>query len=171
MNVKLNHNFSPEKDNNEPKLNIKYFDYGYSHDVLNINKNNRKNPKEKVLNIIKDKGGQYHYENYLYMLYYNLLTYENNDQTFSFGDDVDMSLIDYAELTIRQQLKNKLIKRLAKDIDNNAFYVYLSEKETLSLESGDCQLQVKIKLTDGGIVASSIETLTVNEILNGGVML
>ena len=91
--------------------------------------------------------------------------------TFSFGDDVDMSLIDYAELTIRQQLKNKLIKRLAKDIDNNAFYVYLSEKETLSLESGDCQLQVKIKLTDGGIVASSIETLTVNEILNGGVML
>jgi len=91
--------------------------------------------------------------------------------TFSFGDDVDMSLIDYAELTIRQQLKNKLIKRLAKDIENNAFYVYLSEKETLSLESGDCQLQVKIKLTDGGIVASSIETLTVNEILNGGVML
>ena len=91
--------------------------------------------------------------------------------TFSFGDDVDMSLIDYAELTIRQQLKNKLIKRLAKDIDNNAFYVYLSEKETLSLESGDCQLQVKIKPTDGGIVASSIETLTVNEILNGGVML
>jgi len=91
--------------------------------------------------------------------------------TFSFGDDVDMSLIDYAELTIRQQLKNKLIKRLAKDVENNAFYVYLSEKETLSLESGDCQIQVKIKLTDGGIVASSIETLTVNEILNGGVML
>lgn len=91
--------------------------------------------------------------------------------TFSFGDDVDMSLIDYAELTIRQRTKNKLIKRLAKDVENNAFYVYLNEKETLSLESGDCQIQVKIKLTDGGIVASSIETLTVNEILNGGVML
>lgn len=91
--------------------------------------------------------------------------------TFSFGDDVDMSLIDYAELTIRQRTKNKLIKRLAKDVENNAFYVYLSEKETLSLDSGDCQIQVKIKLTDGGIVASSIETLTVNEILDGGVML
>lgn len=91
--------------------------------------------------------------------------------TFSFGDDVDMSLIDYAELTIRQRTKNKFIKRLAKDVENNAFYVYLSEKETLSLDSGNCQIQVKIKLTDGGIVASSIETLTVNEILDGGVML
>ena len=91
--------------------------------------------------------------------------------TFSFGDDVDMSLIDYAEMTINQKGKNRIIKRLTKDTEQNLFSVFLSEKETLSLDSGICKLQVKIKLTDGGIVASSIETLSVNEILNGGVML
>ena len=91
--------------------------------------------------------------------------------TFSFGDDIDMSLIDYAELTINQKGKNKIIKRLIKDTEKVEFSVFLSEKETLSLEAGKCQIQVKIKLTDNGIVASSIETLSVNDILNGGIML
>lgn len=91
--------------------------------------------------------------------------------TFSFGDDVDISLIDYAEVTIRQKQKNKIIRKLSKDTENEEFSVFLSEKETLLLEAGTCQLQVKIKLHDGGIVASSIETISVNDILNGGVML
>ena len=91
--------------------------------------------------------------------------------TFSFGEDVDMSLIDYAEVTINQNEKNIIIKRLEKDTEANVFRVFLSEQETLLLKAGKCRIQVKIKLNDGGIAASSIEILTVNEILNGGVML
>ena len=91
--------------------------------------------------------------------------------TFYFGDDVDMSLIDYGEVTINQGEKNRIIKKLVKDVEKKEFNVFLSEKETLSLKAGSCKVQVKIKLNDGAIVASSIETLTVNEILNGGVML
>lgn len=91
--------------------------------------------------------------------------------TFSFGDDVDMKQIDYAEVTINQNGKNLIIKKLAKDVEEKVFRVFLSEAETLSFKAGTCKVQVKFKLTDGGIAASSIETLTVNEILNGGVML
>ena len=47
--------------------------------------------------------------------------------TFSFGEDVDMSLIDYAEVTINQNEKNIIIKRLEKDTEANVFRVFLSE--------------------------------------------
>lgn len=91
--------------------------------------------------------------------------------TFSFGDDVDMSLINYGEVTFNQNGKNVIIKKLAKDTVEKVFRVFLSETETLLFKPGKCNVQVKLKLKDGGIAASSIEILTVNEILNGGVML
>ena len=91
--------------------------------------------------------------------------------TFDFGDDIDISLIDYAEVTINQNQKNLIIKRLAKDTEEKVFRVFLNEKETLLFKPGTCRIQVKFKLNDGGIAASSIETLNVNEILNGGIML
>ncbi len=91
--------------------------------------------------------------------------------TFSFGEELDVSLVSYAEMTIEQRGKNVIVKRLALDTEEETFNVFLSEKETLSLKEGTCRVQVKFKLNDGGIVTSSIETLSVNEVLNGGVML
>ena len=87
MNVKINPHLSHENTLDENLIKINYFDYGYSHDILDINKNiNKDNNKSEKSKIINDKGGKYHYENYLYMLYYNLLTYENNDPIFSFDN-------------------------------------------------------------------------------------
>lgn len=91
--------------------------------------------------------------------------------TFFFGDEIDMNLVDYAEVTVNQRGKNLIVKKLVKDTEKNEFSVFFSEKETLSLKEGTCRVQVKFKLLDGGIATSSIETLYVNEILNGGVML
>ena len=85
-------------------------------------------------------------------------------------DELDISLVDYAEMTINQNGQNKIIKRLGLD-EELAFGVLLTEKETLGLKPGTCKIQVKIKLKDGNIVASNIETMTVNDILNGAVML
>lgn len=91
--------------------------------------------------------------------------------TFSFGEELDVSLVLYAEMTIEQRGKNVIVKRLALDTEEETFNVFLSEKETLSLKEGTCRVQIKFKLKDGGIVTSSIETLSVNEVLNGGIML
>lgn len=91
--------------------------------------------------------------------------------TFSFGEELDVSLVLYAEMTIEQRGKNVIVKRLALDTEAETFNVFLSEKETLLLKEGTCRVQVKFKLNDGGVVTSSIETLSVNEVLNGGVML
>ena len=77
MNIKLNKNLSSDK--NCPDIKRPY-DYGYNHQRLNINNNNEK------IKIINDKGGLYHYENYKYLLYFNLLTYKNKDEVFSFDN-------------------------------------------------------------------------------------
>lgn len=91
--------------------------------------------------------------------------------TFFFGDDIDVTLVDYAEMTIQQRGKNLIVKRLSLDTETSKFSVFLSEKETLSLKEGTCRVQVKFKLKGGQIVTSSVETIFVNEVLNGGVML
>ena len=77
MNIKLNTNLSSGKTCPDIK---KPFDYGYKHQRLNIINN-----KEKI-KMINEKGGLYHYENYKYLLYFNLLTYENKDEIFSFDN-------------------------------------------------------------------------------------
>lgn len=92
--------------------------------------------------------------------------------SFSFSEDeLDIQMVDYAELTISQNQKNIIIKKLAFDSKEQAFLVALTEKETLLLKAGSCQMQVKIKLKDKNIVSTNIETVLVNEILNGEVML
>jgi len=60
-----------------------YFDYGFKHDILNINTAPGK------IKIINDKGSLYQSENYLYMLYFNLLTYEDkeDEKVFSFDNN------------------------------------------------------------------------------------
>ena len=91
--------------------------------------------------------------------------------SFTFDkNELDMSLVDYAEMTINQDGENVIIKKLGLD-ENNDLGVVLSEKETLNLREGQCKVQVKIKLKDNNVVASNIATIPVTEILNGEVML
>ena len=91
--------------------------------------------------------------------------------SFSFDEDIDFTLIDYCEATFSQNGKNIIIKRLKRNYSDKVYECVLSEKDTLLLKPGTCKVQVKIKLKDGGIVATNIAVLTVNEILNGEVML
>lgn len=88
--------------------------------------------------------------------------------SFSF-DEVEITQIKYAEITVNQKGRNVIIKKLTRN--GKTFYANFSETDTLSLESGTCDVQVKVKLKDGNVIATDIETLTVNEILNGEVML
>lgn len=84
-------------------------------------------------------------------------------------DEIKTSLIDYAELTINQNEKNILVKKLKQN--GNEFSVTLTEQETLSLKPGDCKVQCKIRLKDGNITATKVEKILINDILNQEVML
>ena len=81
MNEIISPNLS--KDIN-PKVifNVKNFDNQNEHDILNIDIQNK-------IKINNNNGTMYQYENYLYMLYYNLLTYENykNYNIYSFDNE------------------------------------------------------------------------------------
>lgn len=91
--------------------------------------------------------------------------------SFAFDpDEIDITMIDYVEMTINQNGKNVIIKKLALD-EEGAFGVQLSEADTLNLKPGQCKIQVKVKLNDNNVLASNIETVSVNDILNGGIML
>ena len=91
--------------------------------------------------------------------------------SFSFDQEIDYKLVDYCEMTLNQNGKNIIIKRLKRNYKDNLYECLLNEKETLLLVPGTCKIQVKIKLKDGGIVATNVSIVTVNEILNGEVML
>ena len=90
--------------------------------------------------------------------------------TLSFKfDDIKTTMIDYVELTVNQDGNNIIIKKLSQL--GGSFFCRLSEKETLNLKSGTCKVQCKIKLKDGSITATKIESMLVNDILNQEVML
>jgi len=78
MNEKINPNLIKENTS----FNVKKFDNQNEHDILNIDSHNK-------IKINNNNMSIYQYENYLYMLYYNLLTYENykNKNIFSFDSD------------------------------------------------------------------------------------
>ena len=87
-----------EANNTKENISIKkYYDYSFNHDILNINNVNGK------IKIINDKGGLYHYENYLYLLYFSILTDENCDKysIFSF-DKTEFIFKLFTELINRQ---------------------------------------------------------------------
>ena len=80
MNEKINPNLSKDI-NSKTSINVKNFDNKNEHDILNIDN------QKKI--IIINNGSIYQYENYLYMLYYNLLTYDNykNNNIYSFDSE------------------------------------------------------------------------------------
>lgn len=79
-------------------------------------------------------------------------------------DNFEYSNIVKAELTIQQSGANVIIKPLTVAEDN--VYCELSEVETLSLDEGQCKLQIKMMLQDGNIIASNVINSTMKEILN-----
>lgn len=88
--------------------------------------------------------------------------------SFSF-DEVDIKQIKYGELTISQNGHNVIIKKLQRN--GKIYFTNLSEIETLQLRPGNCDIQAKVKLKDGNVIATDIETIVVNDVLNGEVML
>ena len=85
-------------------------------------------------------------------------------------EDVDYSLIEKAELTIRQGGKNVLIKNMKIYVEQTVLQVKLNQIETLSLKDGECQLQIKVLFRDGNVAATNIVTVNIQDILHGEVI-
>ena len=88
--------------------------------------------------------------------------------SFTF-DEIDINQIKYAEITLNQNGKNVLIKKLKRT--GKIYYAYFSEEETLNLKEGICEVQTKVKLKDGNVIATDIEKIIINDILHEEVML
>lgn len=64
-----------------------------------------------------------------------------------------------------QQNENEKTYQASPD-DKGIFKVWLSQYDTLSFSSGIANIQVKMKLKDGNVVASSVYRVHIFEILN-----
>ena len=90
------------------------------------------------------------------------------NMTFSF-DEIDIAQIKYAEITLNQNGVNVLIKKLKRY--EKIYTVNFTEEETLQLKEGFCDVQAKVKLKDGNVIATDIERIPVNRLLHDEVML
>lgn len=89
--------------------------------------------------------------------------------TLFYDLDVEPSLIKYAELTMNQNEKNVIVKKLKW---NGARYITtLTEEETLSLRPGNCKVQIKMKFKDGNVSSTTIDNIFVKDVLNEEIML
>lgn len=77
--------------------------------------------------------------------------------------DVDMSLVQYASVVIRQG-ETKITK--VPEIKGNVVMVHLDQQETLKFKPDYCHVQVRLKMVDGSASASEIMTIEVKDILN-----
>ncbi len=77
---------------------------------------------------------------------------------------IDCDYIEKCFVTIKQNANEKTYQ-VSPD-DKGSLKVCLSQNDTLSFSSGIVSIQVKAKLKDGNVVASSIYRAYMHEILN-----
>ena len=78
-------------------------------------------------------------------------------------NDLDNEDIKNIYFTIEQG-RNQLTKT-EYEYENGVYHIKLTQEETLSFSEGKIKCQVKVLLLDGNVVASSIKTLGMTDIL------
>lgn len=88
--------------------------------------------------------------------------------TLGFELDIDVGLCDKIIVTINQLNENIIqISGDRLEILANTVNVTLTQEETLKLRrNNDVNIQVKVKLVNGTVMASAIQKIDVNNILN-----
>ena len=86
--------------------------------------------------------------------------------------DFDMSTISICHVTIQNDngKNKKVFENPIIDVENKTISVELTQQDTLDYEYGNINLQVKIKLTSGRVIASRIIVTTMNRILEETVL-
>ena len=81
--------------------------------------------------------------------------------------DFDMSTISICHITIQNETgrNKKIYENPSIDTENKTISIELSQEDTLNYEIGNINLQVKIKLDSGRVIASRIITTSMNKIL------
>lgn len=88
------------------------------------------------------------------------------------NEDFDMSLIDICHVTIQNHSgRNKKIFNATNfDVENRIIYLELTQEETKEYETGNIEIQLKIKLQNGKVIPSEIITTTMNKILEEDIL-
>lgn len=83
--------------------------------------------------------------------------------TFNLGMDFDYGAIAKAELTISQTNKKFVFDC---EIGEDNLYVDLTERDTMRLSEGYCEMQIRILLDNDSICATKVKRVDVGKLLN-----
>ena len=85
-------------------------------------------------------------------------------------EDVDLTNIKIAMLTIKQDYKNVINQELEIDTEREILHTSLTQEQTLLFKPGPCKIQIKVEFLDGMVSATDIQTIDVRAILNEEIM-
>ena len=88
------------------------------------------------------------------------------------NDDFDMSTIEICHVTIVNESgrNKKIYDNPTINTEEKTISIELSQQDTLNYETGNIQLQTKIKLNSGRVIASRIITTSMNKILEENIL-
>lgn len=93
---------------------------------------------------------------------------------FSVPNDIDLASIKEAWVTFavgQTKLTLKLSEqKVVIDESDNALKVHLTQEQTLALEAGRCETQVRFLMQNNEAFCSKIMNISVKDILEGGVI-
>ena len=88
------------------------------------------------------------------------------------NEDFDMTLIDVCHVTIQNDTgrNKKVFEDPVIDTEEKTISVELCQEDTLEYEEGGIEIQVRIKLDDGRVIANKPIKTTMNKILEEGIL-
>jgi len=96
---------------------------------------------------------------------------------FTVENDIDLSQIEACWITLRVNPKNANKKDITYTLDqmtvkpeDHEIDLRLPQTDTLQLTATSCQIQIRLKLTDGRAFASLVIEEPVEKVLNAGVI-
>ena len=80
----------------------------------------------------------------------------------------NIDLADMERIYVVFEQNGNLLKKSMTDlkVENNVISVFLTQEETLSFKSGNCNIQLRMITYDGIAMASPIKTVNVYSVLN-----
>ena len=88
------------------------------------------------------------------------------------NDDFDMTDIVVCHVTIQNDngRNKKVFDNPTIDVENKTISIELTQQDTLAYETGNINLQIKVKLQGGRVVASPILVTPMNKILEEAII-
>lgn len=92
--------------------------------------------------------------------------YRVTTPTYTFNIPFDADDIDELKLTFRQQSKALTFEKSDVELTDKKIVITLTQEQTKEFRSVPCEVQLRVKLVGGSVVASNMIRINIKPVLN-----